>query len=93
MTVKAISEKHKNFHFNLTRDYLVQGVRTDQAQTSKNTNYLSDSGWFDKSKFPVTVMGAGSVHELPKGPNEAILWNELENAISTYRDLMLSVSG
>jgi acetylornithine deacetylase/succinyl-diaminopimelate desuccinylase-like protein len=91
--VRNVSEKHKNFHFNLLRDYLVQGVRADQAQTSKNSNYLSDAGWFDKAKFPVTVIGAGSVAELPKGPNEAILWSELEKAIATYRELMLTVSG
>jgi acetylornithine deacetylase/succinyl-diaminopimelate desuccinylase-like protein len=90
--VLRVSEKHKSFHFNLLRDYLVQGVRADQAQTAKNTNYLSDAGWFDKAKFPVSIIGAGNVNELPKGPNEAILWNELEKAISTYRDLMQTVS-
>jgi len=92
-TVRRISEKHGNFHFQLLREYLVQGVHADQAQTAKNSNYLSDAGLFDKSKFPVTIIGAGSVSGLPKGPNESIAWAELEKAIAAYRELMLAVSG
>ncbi|MBC7397201.1 MAG: M20/M25/M40 family metallo-hydrolase [Bdellovibrionales bacterium] len=90
--VRRISEKHAQFHFNVLRDYIVQGVMSDQALTSKNTNYLSDAGWFHKGKFPVTIIGAGSTSDLPKGPNEAILWSELEKGIQVYRDLMSVVS-
>ena len=91
-TVRRISEKHAKFHFSVLRDYFVQGVMTEQANTVKNTNYLSDAGLFHKSKFPVTIMGAGSTSDLPKGPNEAILWSELERAIAVYKDLMLTAS-
>lgn len=90
--VRKISEKHEKFHFSVLRDYIVQGVLSDQAVTAKNTNYLSDAGWFQKAKFPVTIMGAGSTSDLPKGPNEAILWSELEKAIQIYRELMITVS-
>ena len=90
--VKRISEKHFQFHFSVLKDYVVPGVLSDQSASSKNSNYLSDAGLFQKAKFPVTIMGAGSTSDLPKGPNEAILWSELERAIQIYRDLMLSVS-
>lgn len=90
--VRRISEKHTKFHFSVMKDYIVQGVLSDQAITSKNTNYLSDAGSFHKAKFPVTIMGVGSTSDLPKGPNEAILWSELERAIQVYRELMITVS-
>jgi acetylornithine deacetylase/succinyl-diaminopimelate desuccinylase-like protein len=90
--LKRVSEKYTSFHFNLIRDYVVQGVQAEQAADAKNSNYLSDAGWFHKSKFPVTVMGAGSPQNLPKGPNEAITWSELEKAIEVYRDLMTNAS-
>ena len=91
-TVKRISEKHFKFHFSVLKDYLVPGVAAEQAASAKNTNYLSDAGLFDKGKFPVTIMGAGVTSDLPKGPNEAILWEELERAIKVYHDLMAAVS-
>jgi acetylornithine deacetylase/succinyl-diaminopimelate desuccinylase-like protein len=91
--LKQIGEKYKTFHFSVLRDYVVQGLLVDQAQTAKNVNYLSDAGWFVKGKFPVSILGAGSVGELPKGPNEAILWSELEEAIQKYQELMNSCAG
>ena len=91
--VKRVAEKYKNFDFNTVRDFVVYGAATDQAATAKNTNYLSDAGWFHKSKFPFSIIGAGSVTELPKGPNEGILWKELKTAIQVYRELMLTVCG
>ena len=93
LKLKQIGEKYKTFHFSILRDYVVQGLQIEQAQTSKNVNYLSDAGWFVKGKFPVSILGAGSVNELPKGPNEAILWGELESAIEKYRELMSSCAG
>ncbi len=86
--LKQISEKYKMFHFGVLRDFVVQGLLSEQAVTVRNSNYLSDAGWFMKQKFPVTIMGAGNVNEFPKGPNEAILWSELEKAIETYKNLM-----
>ena len=91
-TLSAIAEKYHAFHFQAHRDYVVQGVTSEQASTAKNSNYLSDSGWFHKAKFPLSVMGAGGVESLPKGPNEAILWKDLEVAIETYRNLMQTLS-
>jgi acetylornithine deacetylase/succinyl-diaminopimelate desuccinylase-like protein len=91
-TVKRVSEKHFKFHFSVLKDYLVPGVLSDQAASAKNSNYLSDAGIFQKAKFPVTIMGAGSTADLPKGPNEAILWDELERAIKIYRDVMVQLS-
>jgi acetylornithine deacetylase/succinyl-diaminopimelate desuccinylase-like protein len=90
--IKRVSEKHTNFHFSLLKDYLVQGIQSEEGAQSKSTNYLSDAGWFHKGKFPVTIVGAGSTLNLPKGPNETILWSELERAISYYRELMLSLN-
>ena len=90
--VKAISEKHTKFHFSVLKDYLVQGVQSERNLHTKSTNYLSDAGWFHKGKFPVAIMGAGSTQDLPKGPNEAIEWSELERAIEVYRELMLTMS-
>jgi hypothetical protein len=90
--VKRISEKHFKFHFSVLRDYLVPGVLSEQASSAKNSNYLSDAGLFHKAKFPVTVMGAGETASLPKGPNEAISWDDLQKAISNYRDLMATIS-
>ena len=89
LRLKQVSEKYKSFHFALTKDYVVQGLLGEQATGVKNTNYLSDAGWFAKYKFPVTIMGAGNENELPKGPNEAIRWDELEQAIQGYQELML----
>jgi acetylornithine deacetylase/succinyl-diaminopimelate desuccinylase-like protein len=90
--VARISEKYASFHFTLLREYWVQGVRTEGALDSVNSNYLSDAGWFHKSRFPVTIMGTGSVQSLPKGPNESIAWGELEGAIETYRELLTALS-
>jgi len=91
-TVKRVSEKHSKFHFSVVRDYWVPGVLVEHGGGSKNTNYLSDAGLFHRAKFPVTIMGAGSTTDLPKGPNEAILWAELDRAIKLYRELMISIS-
>jgi acetylornithine deacetylase/succinyl-diaminopimelate desuccinylase-like protein len=91
-TLKRVAEKYSTFHFSLLRDYLVQGVHSEGAAETVNSNYLSDAGWFHKSKFPVTVQGVGSVQSLPKGPNESISWNELEKAIEVYRELMTTLS-
>lgn len=91
-TIKRISEKHFKFHFSVLRDYWVPGVISEQASSAKNTNYLSDAGIFHKAKFPVTILGAGATADLPKGPNEAITWDELEKAIHAYRELMVAIS-
>jgi acetylornithine deacetylase/succinyl-diaminopimelate desuccinylase-like protein len=90
--VKRISGKYTTFHFSLLRDYLVQGVGSEGASDVVSSNYLSDSGWFNKARFPVTVLGVGSVDSLPKGPNESISWAELEQAIEVYRELMTALS-
>jgi hypothetical protein len=90
--LKRVSEKYTNFHFNLLRDYLVQGVQVEEARSAMNSNYLSDAGWFHKSKFPVTILGAGSSQNLAKAPNEGIAWSELERAIEIYRELMTTAS-
>lgn len=96
--VRVIAARHNSFHFSVLRDYLVPGVGSSELTPSapesdfRNTNYLSDSGMFHKARFPVNIIGAGSVQSLPKGPNEAILWSELERAIDIYRDLMLKSS-
>ncbi len=85
---KVIFDKYNSFHFTMNREYLVPGFAMDQTSVSKNSNYLSDMGWFAKQKFPVSSIGVGSAAELPKGPNEAILWSELEKAVQVYSDLM-----
>jgi acetylornithine deacetylase/succinyl-diaminopimelate desuccinylase-like protein len=90
--VRRISARHNSFHFSVLRDYLVPGVGLPESRLDGNTNYLSDSGMFHKARFPVHIVGAGSVQNLPKGPNEAILWTELEKAIDMYRELMLKSS-
>jgi acetylornithine deacetylase/succinyl-diaminopimelate desuccinylase-like protein len=90
--LKEISEKYKSFHFHALRDYMVPGLLFEESSQSKNTNYLSDAGIFNKLKFPVNVLGAGSLENMPKAPNEAIRWDELEKAISIYQDLMITVS-
>ncbi len=90
--VKLVSAKHTKFHFSVQKEYLVQGVSSESNLHTKSTNYLSDAGWFAKGKFPVTIMGAGSTQNLPKGPNEAILWSELEKGIAVYRELMIALS-
>jgi hypothetical protein len=90
--VRKISSRHNSFHFSVLRDYLVPGVGLSGSEGTGNSNYLSDSGMFHKAKFPVNIVGAGSVQNLPKGPNEAIRWSELEKSIEMYRDLMLKSS-
>ncbi|NDD92840.1 hypothetical protein EBZ37_12215 [bacterium] len=91
-TVKRVSGKYSSFHFSVSRDYLVPGLASESIEGSPCTNYLSDAGVYDRAKFPVTVMGCGQVEHLPKGPNEAIRWSDLEGAISIYRDLMIRLS-
>ena len=91
--VARISQKYATFHFSTLRTYLVPGVAVEGAPVPSggNTTYLSDAGLFHKGKFPVSILGAGSVDNLPKGPNEAIRWSELERAIETYRNRMLQL--
>ncbi len=90
--VRKISTRHNSFHFSVVRDYLVPGVGVSGSGSRGNSNYLSDSGMFHKAKFPVNIVGAGSVQNLPKGPNEAIRWSELEKSIEVYHSLMLRMS-
>jgi acetylornithine deacetylase/succinyl-diaminopimelate desuccinylase-like protein len=91
-TVKRVSQRYSKFHFTVHREHLVPGVATTEDSGEKNTNYLSDAGVFHKAKFPVTILGSGLVENLPKGPNEAIRWSDLEGAIAIYRDLMVRFS-
>jgi acetylornithine deacetylase/succinyl-diaminopimelate desuccinylase-like protein len=91
-TVKSVSEKFERIHFSVIRDYLIPGMAAPEAAALWNTNYLSDAGLFHKAKFPVNVIGSGSIKNIPKGPNEAIRWSELERAIETYRELMTKAS-
>ena len=86
--VKRISEKFERIHFSVIREYLTPGMATPDPTALWNTNYLSDAGLFHKAKFPVSVMGSGSIKNIPKGPNEAIRWSELERGIEIYRELM-----
>jgi acetylornithine deacetylase/succinyl-diaminopimelate desuccinylase-like protein len=91
-TVKRVSGKYPNFHFTIHREYLVPGVKSDPGSDGRNTNYLSDAGLFRRAGFPVSITGCGSVENLPKGPNEAIRWSDLEGSIAIYRDLMIRLS-
>ncbi len=91
-TVGRVSARYQNFHFSVQRDYLVPGTPKAPGAEGLFTNYLSDAGLFAKAGFPVSVMGCGTVEHLPKGPNEAIRWGDLESAIALYRDLMLRLS-
>ncbi len=92
-TVQRISKKYEKFYLQMTREFMVPGVSSTQPVLIKSSNYLSDAGWFHKGKFPVTILGAGSIASLPKGPNEAILWEDLKSAVHAYRELMMSVCG
>ncbi len=86
--VKMISEKFLRIHFGVHRHYLVPGMGVTESGSLGGTNYLSDAGLFHKAAFPVKIIGSGSLENLPKGPNEAIRWSELEVAIATYREMM-----
>lgn len=91
--VARISQKYASFHFSALRTYLVPGVGIEgmAVPPGGNATYLSDAGLFHKGRFPVSIVGAGSVDNLPKGPNEAIRWIELERAIEMYRNQMLQL--
>ncbi len=90
--VKRISVKYERFHLSVLREHLVPGMAAPQAGSEWNTNYLSDAGLFHKARFPVSIIGSGSVQDFPKGPNEAVRWADLEQAIQVYRDLMVRAS-
>ncbi|MBS1959360.1 MAG: M20/M25/M40 family metallo-hydrolase [Bdellovibrionales bacterium] len=91
--VKGVFEKHSLFHYLMVMNCQVQGVDEIDPMKTKNVNYSSDAGFFHKGKFPVTLIGAGSTRQCPKGPEEHVRWAELEKAIQIYRELMLKVSG
>ncbi|MBU6152683.1 MAG: hypothetical protein KGP28_00145 [Bdellovibrionales bacterium] len=91
-SVKRTSEKYPHFHFSIQRDYLVPGAIGPSESKEICTNYLSDAGLFHRAGFPVSAIGCGLVDHLPKGPNEAVRWSELETAIAVYRDLMVRLS-
>lgn len=90
--IKRVSEKHSRFHFSVLKNYVVPGIYSENKQSLKSGNYLSDAGLFHKHKFPVSIIGAGSTKSLPKGPNEAIEWAELEKAIDIYRSMMITLA-
>jgi acetylornithine deacetylase/succinyl-diaminopimelate desuccinylase-like protein len=90
--VSRVSEKYSNFHFSIHKEYAVPGVEQNIGENENCTNYLSDAGLFHKAGFPVSVIGCGLVDNLPKGPNEAVRWSDLEGAIAIYRDLMVRLS-
>jgi len=90
--VKRVSGKFERIHFSVIREHLIPGKSDPAAGALWNTNYLSDAGLFSRAKFPVTVLGTGGVRNLPKGPNEAIRWSELEQGIEAYRELMIKAS-
>ena len=83
-----ISKRHEKFHLNFLKNYSVPALLLEQAVGTKNCNYLSDAGIHAKAKFPVTIVGVGSTLDLPKGPNEAVKWSELERAVTFYRETM-----
>ncbi len=91
-SVKRVSEKYSAFHFSIQREYSLPGLDGASVSDERCTNYLSDAGLFHRSGFPVSIHGCGLVENLPKGPNEAVRWSDLEGAIAIYRDLMLRLS-
>jgi hypothetical protein len=89
--VQGLFAKYHGMSFSVTRDRAVPALHVEEAHYAKNSNALSDAGWFAKSKFPVSVVGAGSIRNLPKGPNESIRLEDLDRAIHYYKELILSL--
>jgi acetylornithine deacetylase/succinyl-diaminopimelate desuccinylase-like protein len=89
--IQKLFKKHSNMNFGISRDRTVPAQSVALPKYNKNTNYLSDAGWFAKANFQVESVGIGSVQNLPKGPNESIRIDDLDRAIQYYRELVLSL--
>jgi acetylornithine deacetylase/succinyl-diaminopimelate desuccinylase-like protein len=90
--VSKASSEYPRMHFQVTKNYAIQGALSEFVMSSKNINYLNDAGFFTKAKFPTSIVGLGSMSGHPKGPNEQVSWNELEKAIAYYQDLISAMS-
>ena len=91
--VSKAASNYSQLHFQLTKNYSIVGAVSEFVLSSKNINYLNDAGLFVKAKFPTAIVGLGSMSAHPKGPNEQVSWDELEKAISFYKDLIFAMSG
>jgi acetylornithine deacetylase/succinyl-diaminopimelate desuccinylase-like protein len=94
--IKDVLAKHSLFHGITNQFVQVPGVKAEPtgqpAAQLPASNYLSDAGLFAKYKFPVQIMGVGSMIHQPKTLSEGIDWKDLEGAIETYREMMRLVS-
>ncbi len=91
--LSKVSSEYTKMHFQVSKNYAIQGALSEYVISSKNINYLNDAGLFTKAKFPTSIVGLGSMDGHPKGPNEQVSWADLERAIAYYQDLIHAMSG